>query len=92
VADVFQVLKSSLIQSVFTEEWQYIVDHRWFFAEKKPDFLILLDADKLSLWHLDQIQRMIQSDRAEKAKQEADAQKKVRDVSQFTGGVGAHRQ
>jgi hypothetical protein len=78
MTDVFQVLRSSTIESIFVEEWQYIVDHRWFFAEKKPEFLILLDADKMSLWHLDQIQRMIQSDRAVIAKQMEEANRKVR--------------
>lgn len=80
--DVFQVLKSSTIQSIFKDEWQYLVDHRWEVAEKNTSFLILLDADRLSLHHLDQIQRMIQAEK--KAVAEAE-KKKARSIN-LTGG------
>jgi hypothetical protein len=88
MADVFQVLKSSTIQSIFQEEWQYIVDHRWEFAQNKPSYLILLDSDQMSLKHLDDIQRMIQAEKAAIAKKEDEAQKKVRSGSSLTGSHG----
>jgi hypothetical protein len=86
LSDPFQVLRWDIVKTIFAEEVEYLKARRWDFAQHKPDFLIALNADLISLHHLDQIRRMIDIEAKEKAKAEEDAKKKVRDGTSLTGG------
>jgi hypothetical protein len=90
LTDVFQCLKLSTIKELFPEELRYIKDHIWQYAATNGSVLPLLNDDKLSLLHLEQIHRQIEADKVALAKKLEDEQRKKRDPSQLTGG-GYHR-
>jgi hypothetical protein len=88
--DHFRVLKRETIQAVFKDEFQYIVDHRWDIATQNANWLILLDGDRMSLHHLDQIQRRIRAEKASAAKAEEEKNKVTRQITdprQLTGAT-----
>lgn len=86
MTDVFQVLRWELVKNIFADEVEYLRQRRWDFAQYKPDFLVALNADLFSLHHLDQIRHMMDADKAEIEKQEAEKLKKSRiDPSNLTG-------
>jgi hypothetical protein len=89
--DHFQVLKQSTIQSIFEEEYQWMKDKRWWLAENnQANMLLLPDADKMSLHHLNQVLQWIQAERNEIAKKLEDEQRKKRDPSQLVGSHGGY--
>jgi hypothetical protein len=86
MSDPFQVLQWDIVKTVFHEEVSYLTQRRWEFAQHKPEIFNALTNNVFSLYHLDQIKRMMDSEKAEIAKQEAekikkeqDAQRKLRD-------------
>jgi hypothetical protein len=93
MSDPYQTMKLSTIQVLFPECLQYIQDHIWDYVATNTTVLILLNNDQLGLSHLESIHRQIEADKAEKIKEEAEAQKKTRvDPHSLTGGAGAWRQ
>jgi hypothetical protein len=89
LSDPFQVLSWDIVKTIFAEEVSYLTQKRWEFAQHKPDIFNALTNQVFSLYHLDQIKRIIESEKAEIAKKEAEVDRKQRDPSQFIGG---HRQ
>lgn len=89
--DHFQTLKQSTIHSLFGEEYQWMIENRWNLAEHNSEYLLLLDADKMSLFHLAQIRKWMEGEAAEKAKKLEDEQKKVRNIDpRSLTGSGRH--
>jgi hypothetical protein len=73
--------------TLFENEWQWMKDHRWQIAETHATFLILLDANKMSLFHLDQVRRWMAEEAAQKVKAEEDTKKVARPSgASLTGG------
>lgn len=85
MTDVFQVLRWEIAKDIFSEEIEYLKQRRWDFAQHKPDFLVTLNADLISLRHLDEIRRMMDNEKAEIIKKLEEEQRKKRDPSQLTG-------
>lgn len=86
MTDHFQCLKLSTIKELFPEELAYIQEHRWEYAATNSTVLLLLNDDKLSLFHLESIHRQIEVDKAAAARKEEEKNRKVRDSSSLTGG------
>lgn len=75
MSDPFQVLRWEIVKDIVAEEVSYLIDHRWDFAQHKSDFFAALTCNSFSLHHLDQIRRMMNDEKAEIAKREADKAK-----------------
>jgi hypothetical protein len=86
MSDRFKFISFEICQAIFPQEMQWLHDNRYGVIEKYPDYLSLLSTGQFSHWHMCQIRQQMLNEAAEKAKQEANAQKKVRDASQLTGG------
>jgi hypothetical protein len=78
MTDIFQTLKLSTIEKLFPEEFAYIQDHVWEYAATNSTVLLLLNSDQLSLAHLESIHHKLEADKADKAKAEQEANRKVR--------------
>lgn len=59
-------IKTSLLQSLFAEEWKYLVDHRWEVVAHKPEYLTLLSNDKFTVSDLNELQRMMEAEKSRK--------------------------
>jgi hypothetical protein len=82
--DHFQVLKQSTIQSVFEDEYHWIKQNRWNLADSnQSNFLLLLDADQMSLHHLNQVRQWMAAEVAAKIKAE---QRKASNPAALSGG------
>ena len=66
-------------KTYFLKRLRYLKQRRWDFAQHKTRLLVTLNADLISLRHLDEIRRMMDNEKAEiiKKLEERAAQKSV---------------
>jgi hypothetical protein len=89
--DHFQVLKASTIQTLFEDEFLWMKNNRWKLAENnQANMLLLFDADKMSLHHLNQVRQWMIAEETAKVRAEEEAQKKVRSGANLTGGLSRY--
>jgi hypothetical protein len=77
--DMYQCLRFDVIKEMFPEELAFLQARRWDFIDNgHSDYFTLLNGNQLSTWHLNNIRGRMADEIKEKAKAEADAQKKVK--------------
>jgi hypothetical protein len=85
MSDPFQVLPWEVVRDIFTEEVEYLKVNRWKFAQQKADVFVALHSKCFSLHHLDQIRRMIETEKAEIQKKLEEEQRRSRNPAALTG-------
>jgi hypothetical protein len=77
--DMFQCLRFDVIKEMFPEELAFLQARRWDFIDNgHSDYFTLLNENKLSTWHLNNIRTRMTEEAKDKAKAEVEANRKVR--------------